>query len=460
MVDTSAYPVPPLAGDTHGYWLETRPHDESLDSRNVVDFPRPLNLPADLSVLTAGTSDYAGSYIIWPPGHPNSPTSWYDWVAREHDCYECRRNSLGSHGQQPEGTQQLPQGTMAPLMEMLHPSFFASQPDAFSIIHAPFPETTYSSPAVQNNTGGIVSQLPRPQQHPPPEVQALPAAAFFQPSAPDYSHQAFQPTRHNPAQQHYQPHTIADMQQVVTPQYDSLASIDINPHPDPHYPTATPFNSPTTTTVTTDPFLSDLLPAPVPISLDNNAPQHPVPSPPIAHARRTTPPNAEERYQCAHLLPSGQVCSAEFPRHWELDRHIDTLHIKSTRTTCHDCKPSQTRPDCWRRHWRRTHAVRFIEERGDLFFVGLLERQQERAGDGQAGTGQQKGEVALTRRKVRRYDNGLGGVTIMGGDNGGLSEEEEIALDVWEAMKKNGRQGPLFEERKRAMRWYMREGRS
>lgn len=104
--------------------------------------------------------------------------------------------------------------------------------------------------------------------------------------------------------------------------------------------------------------------------------------------------------------------------------------------------------------------MRFIEERGDLFFVGLLERQQERAGDGQAGTGQQKGEAALTRKKVRRYDNGLGGVTIMGGDNGGLSEEEEIALDVWEAMKKNGRQGPLFEERKRAMRWYMREGRS
>ncbi|KAK4682992.1 hypothetical protein QC764_121116 [Podospora pseudoanserina] len=406
MVDTSAYPVPPLAGDTHGYWLETRPHDESLDSRNVVDFPRPLNLPADLSVLTAGTSDYAGSYIIWPPDHANSPTSWYDWVAREHDCYECRRNSLGSHGQQPEGTQQLPQGTMAPLMEMLPPSFFASQPDAFSFIHAPFPETTYSSPAVQNNIGGIVSQLPHPQQHPPPEVQALPVAAFFQPSAPDYRHQAFQPTRHNPAQQHYQPHTIADMQQTPTTQ------------PPPH------------------PFLSDLLPAPAPLSLDNNAPQHPVPSPPIAHARRTVPPNAEERYQCAHLLPSGQVCSAEFPRHWELDRHIDTLHIKSTRTTCHDCKPSQTyRPDCWRRHWRRTHAVRFIEERGDQFFVGLLERQQERAGDGQAGTGQHKGEVALTRKK-------------------------EIALDVWEAMKKNGRQGPLFEERKRAMRWYMREGRS
>ncbi|KAK0665838.1 hypothetical protein QBC41DRAFT_327201 [Cercophora samala] len=486
MVKRAASSVSPLGEETHGYWMETWPQNESLDSRSAMDFPHPFDLPADLGVLTAGTSNHAGPYVIWPPANPNSPTSWYDWVKREHDCDECRRNSLGSHYQQHEATQQLPQGNMVAPMSMLHPSFSdATQYHGLPAIQAQFPETSYPSPTTQHGISSAVSPLSQggSHQHLPQGVQELPVGASFQPAPipDDYSHQAFQ-------QQVYQTQAIADMSQLAGPGPQYNAHINPNPasSPEVHLPTATPFNSPNTTTATTTttapPFHQNLLPAPAlaPLSL----PQAPVPIPPISHARRTLS-SPEERYHCNHLQPDGQPCAAEFPRHWELDRHVDTLHNKSTRTTCHDCNPPQTysRHDCWRRHWKRSHAVRFVEERGDWYFRELLDWRARAAA---VAVGGDKTKKTRQRGKKRVGDggdgdddnddrSGKGGVLegqsrgAVGGDETktgqkwkkgglvGLSEEEEIALGVWDEMRRNGRQGPLFEERKRALRWYMRD---
>ncbi|KAK4200135.1 hypothetical protein QBC40DRAFT_296898 [Triangularia verruculosa] len=445
MADTDGYHLPLPLGEGNQNWIESWPSTESPYFGNTMDFsqPSPYDLP------TMGSSFLAESHVAWSPVLPGNSVPWYDLIGREQDCDEWRRNPLGSHNH-PQSIQHF--HTPAPPMGLFQtPLSYAPQTSGSPITQNTSAQGQYSTPEASQHSLGA------PQQHHPHQnLDQQSPQDLQQASVMSVSQNMLGPTTDNHGLQSFQPTFHGSLQPPHTPRFDGLPNmIDMDAI---DHSAATPFNTPTT-----------MSPPPI----------HPVPIPALAHVRHAVS-TGEEHYRCTHLQTDGQICEAEFNRHFELDRHIEALHTRTLRATCHDCNPPHTysRHDCWRRHWRKTHALRFIEERGDEYFQGMVDEQkrqkeaeerEERGEDeeveqDQGGSGG-KPKTKRKRRGKRSTANRYNTYKQLGPGYGEgnclglimLTEEKEIALDVWKKMKANGRNGPLFEERKRKPRWYMRE---